>query len=61
MSPEQLQILQRLSKLFEEGLADPSQIKELSALLAEINTNQIENETLPFGSFVHSRENSDRL
>ena len=32
MSPEQLKVLQRLSQLFEDGVAGPSQIKELSAL-----------------------------
>jgi hypothetical protein len=37
MSPEQLQTLQKLSQLFEEGNAGPNQIKQLSALLAEIN------------------------
>ncbi len=37
MSPEQLKTLQKLSQLFEEGSAGPNQIKQLSALLAEIN------------------------
>ena len=37
MSPEQLKTLQQLSQLFEAGIAGPSQIKQLSALLAEIN------------------------
>ncbi|WP_155866751.1 hypothetical protein [Colwellia sp. PAMC 21821] len=37
MSPEQLKTLQKLSKLFEEGAANPSHIKQLSCLLAEIN------------------------
>ena len=42
MSPEQLKTLQKLSKLFEEGLAGPSQIKQLSELLAIINQRQDE-------------------
>ena len=37
MSPEQLKTLQQLSQLFEEGLAGPEQIKQLSELLASIN------------------------
>ncbi len=37
MSPEQLQTLQKLSQLFEDGLAGPKQVKQLSELLAEIN------------------------
>jgi|VirMetMinimDraft_7_1064189.scaffolds.fasta_scaffold195695_2 hypothetical protein len=37
MSPEQLVKLQKLSQLFEEGVAGSEQIKELSDLLAEIN------------------------
>lgn len=37
MSPEQLKALQELSQLFEEGLAGPSQIKQLSELLSAIN------------------------
>jgi len=37
MSPEQLKKLQALSQLFEEGQAGPSQIKQLSELLAVIN------------------------
>ena len=37
MSPEQLKTLQQLSQLFEEGFAGPKQVKQLSALLAEIN------------------------
>ena len=37
MSPEQLKTLQQLSQLFEEGAAGPLQVKQLSALLAEIN------------------------
>lgn len=37
MSPEQLSVLKQLSKLFEEGSAGLTQIKQLSALLAEIN------------------------
>ncbi len=37
MSPEQLKTLQQLSRLFEDGLAGPEQIKQLSELLASIN------------------------
>lgn len=37
MSPEQLKTLQRLSELFEQGIASPNNIKQLSTLLAEIN------------------------
>jgi hypothetical protein len=37
MSPEQLKNLQQLSQLFENGLAGPKQIKQLSQLLADIN------------------------
>ena len=61
MSPEQLKILQRLSQLFEEGIAGPSQIKELSALLAAINQNQAETEIFPHTVLAHSRTNTDNL
>ena len=37
MSPEQLNALKKLSQLFEEGVAGPSQIKMLSELLSTIN------------------------
>jgi len=37
MSPEQLVTLQKLNRLFEEGLAGPEQIKQLSELLSIIN------------------------
>ncbi|GLX78090.1 hypothetical protein tinsulaeT_14300 [Thalassotalea insulae] len=37
MSPEQLRTLQKLSHMFEEGLAGPKEIKLLSELLATIN------------------------
>jgi hypothetical protein len=37
MSPEQLKNLQQLSQLFENGLAGPKQIKQLSELLTEVN------------------------
>lgn len=40
MSPAQLIALQQLSHLFEEGMAGPGQIKELSELLSSINHNQ---------------------
>lgn len=41
MSPEQLKTLQKLSQLFEEGRAGPSQIKQLSELLAHINRQEV--------------------
>ncbi|MGB1262043.1 MAG: hypothetical protein ACPG52_03940 [Cognaticolwellia sp.] len=47
MSPEQLKTLQQLSQLFEAGAAGPSQIKQLSALLAEINQATIWPEEKP--------------
>jgi len=37
MSSDQLKALQKLSQLFEEGIAGPQQIKLLSELLATIN------------------------
>jgi hypothetical protein len=37
MSPEQLRKLQKLSDLFEQGIASQNHIKQLSRLLAEIN------------------------
>lgn len=40
MSPEQLKTLQKLSQLFEEGIAGPSQIQQLSELLSAINHHQ---------------------
>lgn len=40
MSPEQLKQLQNLSRLFEQGTAGPSQIKQLSELLALINNHE---------------------
>ncbi len=61
MSPEQLKVLQRLSQLFEEGIAGPSQIKELSVLLAAINQNQEQGELFPHTSLAHSRMNIDNL
>jgi len=61
MSPEQLKILQRLSQLFEQGIAGPSQIKELSTLLAAINQNQGESELFPHTVYAHSRTNIDSL
>lgn len=48
MSPEQLKQLQKLSQLFEEGLAGPKQIKELTDLLATINHHQDLSESQPF-------------
>jgi len=61
MSPEQLKILQRLSQLFEEGRAGPSQIRELSILLADINKNQDQLEILSHAGWTHSRSNSNSL
>ena len=37
MSPAQLKKLQELSQIFSQGKANPKQIQQLSALLAEIN------------------------
>jgi len=48
MSPEQLKTLQELSQLFENGAASPKHIKQLSALLADIN----QLECLPEESFA---------
>jgi hypothetical protein len=61
MSPEQLKVLQRLSQLFEEGIAGPSQIKELSTLLSAINQSQEQNELFPHTALAHSRTNIDSL
>lgn len=61
MSPEQLNILQRLSQLFEEGIAGPTQIKELSELLAEMNQNQEQREAFPQAILAHSRANTEKI
>ena len=37
MSPAQLKTLQELSQIFSQGKANPKQIQQLSALLAQIN------------------------
>lgn len=37
MSPDQLRALKQLRQLFEEGRANPEQIKQLSDLLSLIN------------------------
>jgi len=37
MSPAQLKKLQELSQIFSQGKANPKQIQQLSALLAQIN------------------------
>lgn len=42
MSPIQLKELQELSQIFSQGKANPKQIQELSALLAQINRNEYE-------------------
>ena len=57
MSPEQLHMLKKLSQLFEDGLAGPAQIKQLSELLASINHSnfdRIEAQTLVKLSEVRS-------
>ena len=61
MSPEQLKVLNRLSQLFEGGIAGPSQIKELSSLLSEINDNQDAHEVFPNTALAHSRANTETL
>jgi|GEM_PF-1372700 len=61
MSPEQLKILQHLSQLFEEGRAGPSQIRELSILLADINKSQDQLDIFSQAGLSHSRSNSNRL
>lgn len=48
MSPEQLVTLQKLSRLFADGLAGPDQIKQLSELLASINHQTEPNDMLDF-------------
>lgn len=52
MSPEQLLTLQKLSRLFEDGLAGPDQIKQLSEILANINQNTpvIESQDIDFST-----------
>ncbi|PKI13793.1 hypothetical protein [Colwellia sp. 12G3] len=42
MSPAQLKKLQELSQVFSQGKANPKQIQQLSALLAQINLNNEE-------------------
>jgi hypothetical protein len=37
MSPSQLKTLQELSQIFSQGKANPKEIEQLSALLAQIN------------------------
>jgi len=61
MSPEQLKVLQRLSRLFEEGAADPGQIKELSRLLAVINQNNEQSDLFHPTIFSHSRESTNKI
>lgn len=61
MSPEQLKALHILSQLFEEGIAGPSQIKELSFLLAEINKSQCASDIFPNAVLSHSRANTETL
>lgn len=55
MSPEQLITLQKLSRLFEDGLAGPDQIKQLSELLASINQHLDPTETNELNIFSNSR------
>lgn len=61
MSPEQLKALHSLSQLFEEGIAGPSQIKELSFLLGEINKNQCVSELFPNNGIPHAIANTDTI
>lgn len=61
MSPEQLKVLQRLSQLFEEGRAGPSQIRELSSLLTAINQNQDRSDVFANPPFSHARSSNDTL
>ena len=61
MSPEQLKALHTLSQLFEEGIAGPSQIKELSFLLGEINKNQCASEFFSNTGLSHSRTSTENL
>jgi len=52
MSPAQLKKLQELSQIFSQGKANPKQIQQLSALLAQINRfdeeQSTENESISF-------------
>ncbi|KGJ95042.1 hypothetical protein [Colwellia psychrerythraea] len=53
MSPTQLKKLQELSQIFSQGKANPKQIQQLSALLAQINrydeeSQPVENEQVTF-------------
>lgn len=53
MSPAQLKKLQELSQIFSQGKANPKQIQQLSALLAQINryddeAKAAENEQISF-------------
>ncbi|TWX55297.1 hypothetical protein [Colwellia hornerae] len=59
MSPEQLKVLQRLSQLFEQGTAGPSQIRELSSLLSAINQNQ--SDLFANTPLAHARSSNDTL
>jgi len=61
MSPEQLKVLQKLSQLFEEGIAGPSQIKELSRLLAVINQNHEQTDLFQHTIFTDARSNTDKV
>tara|TARA_B100000809_G_scaffold16063_1_gene14386 strand:- start:1295 stop:1477 length:183 start_codon:yes stop_codon:yes gene_type:complete len=45
MSASQLKTLQELSQIFSQGKANPKQIQQLSALLAEINLYDEEEQT----------------
>lgn len=48
MSPQQLKTFEQLNRLFEKGQAEPKQIKELSELLAMLNTERVPSQTLTF-------------
>jgi len=54
MSPAQLKKLQELSQVFSQGKANPKQIQQLSALLAQINRYDEESQLAESGeiSFI---------
>ncbi|PCI59151.1 MAG: hypothetical protein COB35_12050 [Gammaproteobacteria bacterium] len=57
MTPTQMKELRELSLLFKQGKANPSSIKKLSELLANINSNTEELDALNFINDIqfHSR------
>jgi len=46
MSPAQLKTLQELSQIFSQGKANPKQIQQLSALLAQVNRYEDEQKSV---------------